>query len=368
MASITLKNVCRKYPNGVVAVKDFNLEIKDGEVIVFVGPSGCGKSTTLRMIAGLEPITGGELYIGDKLMNDVEPKGRGLAMVFQNYAVFPHMSVFENIAFGLQPARFPEDEIKTKVEEIAKILDVAYLLDRMPNTLSGGMRHRVAVARALVCKHEVILLDEPLSNLDMKLRAWMRIELMKLHEKFDTTYIYVTHDQNEAMAIADRIVVMHNGAIKQVGPPEELYANPNCLFVAGFLGTPQINFVNTTVTEKDGEIFVDFAGSKIKLPQHKADKAKGYIGKEVIIGVRPEDIHADGMSVAKFKDYAVDTCVQAREFLGSRVHLHCLSGDLPLTVSVSSDCPAKSGDKIKVTVNPDKIHLFDKETEITIAN
>ena len=376
MASVTLKNVSKKYSSDIVAVDDFNLEINDGEIIVFVGPSGCGKSTTLRMIAGLENITSGELYINGKLMTNAEPKDRGLAMVFQNYALFPHMTVFENIAFGLKPYEFTEAETKARVEEIAKIgnLDVIHLLDRMPNTLSNGQRQRVALARAFVREHDVILLDEPLSHVDAKLRSVMRVEIMKLHKKFKSTHIYVTHHQEEAMSIADRIVVMHNGIIKQVGPPEELYAHPNCLFVAGFLGTPQMNFEDTVVTEKDGEIFVDFMGSKMKLPKCKAEKAIDYVGKEVIVGIRPEDIHADEMNITKFKDYVADTTVQVREFLGERTYLYSAKtaniphGQITTTIRVSSDCPAKSGDKIKVAVNPDKIHLFDKDTEATIVN
>ena len=342
MASVTLKNIGKIYPNYVghaVAVKDFNLEIKDGEVIAFIGPSGCGKTTTLRMIAGLEEITSGELYIDGILSNNIEPKDRGVAMVFQNYGLFPHMTTFENIAFGLQPTDMPEAEIKEKVEEVANVLAIEHLLERKRKELSGGQQQRVALARALVRKNKVVLLDEPLSNLDMKLRFFMREELIKLHQKYETTFIYVTHDQAQAMTIADRIVVMHNGVIQQVGTPEELYATPKNLFVAGFIGSPQMNFLH--------------------------DKTQR--GKEVIEGIRPEDLHIDEASLEKFKDYLIDAKVEVREFLGDRVYLYCTdeSGQ-PLVACVPPDCAKKRGDKIRFGVDKNKVYHFDKETEIAI--
>ena len=380
MASVILKNVWKKYPaysnyGETIAVKDFNLDINDGEVIVFVGPSGCGKSTTLRMIAGLEHISEGEIYIDGKLMNGVEPKDRGINMVFQNYALFPHLTVFENIAFGLKPAEMPESEIKAKVDEIAQIIDVAHLFERMPRALSAGQKQRVALARALIGKSKVILYDEAMAHLDIKLRSYMRVELIKLHEKFKTTSIYITHNQEEAMAIADRLVVMCDGAILQVGKPEELYTRPCCLFVAGFLGTPQMNFVNTAVSEQGGDIFIEFGKTKIKLPDNKAGKIREYAGKEVIAGVRPEDMHADEAGIKKYSDSIVDTHVTIREFIGDRINLYCdeplhryTNEYFPLVIRTLPDCTAKSGDKIKVAVNPDKIHLFDKDTETAIVN
>ncbi|MCL2518976.1 MAG: ABC transporter ATP-binding protein [Oscillospiraceae bacterium] len=335
MASVTFKNIWKKFPNDLIAVKDFNLEIKDKEVIVFLGPSGCGKTTTLRMIAGLEEISEGELYIGDKLVNEVHPKDRDIAMVFYNYALFPHMTVYENIAFGLKPIEYPENEIKEKVEEVARIFDITHLLERKKRELSGGQQQRVALARALICKRKVILLDEPLSNLDAKLRAMMRIELIKIHQQFGMTFVYVTHDQAEAMALADRLVIMKDGFIQQVGTPEEVYNNPVNLFVAGFIGTPQINMWETNVFN-------------LKLPKIR----------EVITCVRPEDLYID-------ENGAIEAEVKVREFRGDNVYLYF---DNFITMRVPPSCKAKTGDKLKISVNPDKIYLFDKETELAIKN
>jgi multiple sugar transport system ATP-binding protein len=371
MASVKLKNVYKIYKNDggdLNAVTDFNLEIKDREVIALLGPSGCGKTSTLRMIAGLEEISKGELYIGDKLVNDVHPKDRGISMVFQTFALFPHMTAFENIAFGLQPTCMRENEIKEKVEDTARILDVFHVLDRKPAQLSGGQKQRVALARAMVRKSEVVCLDEPLSNLDAKLRAFMRTELLRLHQKFETTFIYVTHDQNEAMAIADRIVVMRDGFIKQTGTPEELYAHPDNMFVAGFLGFPQMNFLDVKIIEKNGDIFIVWDENKIKLPEDKADKACAYIDKEVIAGIRPMNLHEDGFNLKKFDKSVIEAKVDVREFLGDTVYLHCADNTQTFTVRVPPDCAAKSGDKIKISVNPEKIYLFDKDTEAAIVN
>ncbi|MCL2771762.1 MAG: ATP-binding cassette domain-containing protein [Oscillospiraceae bacterium] len=381
MASVTLKNVYKKYynwpnPNDeLVAVRDFNLDIKDHEVIVLVGPSGCGKSTTLRMIAGLENINMGELYIDGKLVNGVEPKDRGIAMVFQNYALFPHMTVFENIAFGLQPTDMSDAEIKEKVEKVARITDITHLFTRKPRELSGGQKQRVALARALVKEHKVVLLDEPLSNLDARLRTSMRTELTKLHQKFDMTFIYVTHDQSEAMTIADRLVVMKNGMIQQVGTPEEIYTHPCNLFVAGFIGTPMINFINANVNEDNGGIFINFNGIKIKLPESKYSKVREYIGKEVFVGVRPEDMYGLEASSDNFNAphlAIIDAEVQVREFLGDSIYLYCVNGTQPFTVRVlpafMPDFTARSGDKIKVGINREKIYLFDKDTEMAVVN
>ncbi|MBQ7864525.1 MAG: sn-glycerol-3-phosphate ABC transporter ATP-binding protein UgpC, partial [Lachnospiraceae bacterium] len=289
MASLSLKHINKTYPNGFVAVKDFNLEIADKEFIIFVGPSGCGKSTTLRMIAGLEEITEGELYIGDKLMNDVEPKDRDIAMVFQNYALYPHMSVYDNMAFGLKLRKTPKDEIDKLVHEAAKILDIEHLLDRKPKALSGGQRQRVAMGRAIVRNPKVFLMDEPLSNLDAKLRVQMRIEISKLHQKLQTTIIYVTHDQTEAMTLGTRIIVMKDGVIQQVDTPQNLYDRPDNLFVAGFMGSPQMNFINCQVEQAGSDVTLHFAERSIKLPEARAKKLieGGYVGKEVILGIRP---------------------------------------------------------------------------------
>ena len=299
MASLSLKHITKVYPNGFEAVKDFNLEINDQEFIIFVGPSGCGKSTTLRMIAGLEDISGGELYIGDKLMNDVEPKDRDIAMVFQNYALYPHMSVYDNMAFGLKLRKVPKDQIDKMVKEAARILDLTSLLDRKPKALSGGQRQRVAMGRAIVRNPKVFLMDEPLSNLDAKLRVQMRIEIAKLHQRLGTTIIYVTHDQTEAMTLGDRIVVMKDGIVQQVDSPQNLYDKPCNLFVAGFMGSPQMNFLDATVVV-DGDVAnLEIAGHAIPLPPAKSKKLieGGYDGKIVTFGIRPEDVYDSEMYI-----------------------------------------------------------------------
>ena len=364
MSKVTMKNVYKIYPNDgheIRGVSDFNLEINDGEVIVMIGPSGCGKTSTLFMLAGLEEITKGEVYFGDKLVNNVHPKDRSVALMFHNYALFPYMTAFENIAFGLRPTDMSADEIAGKVYNIAKILDIVQFLDRKPNKLSGGQKQRVALARALVRKNEVVCLDEPLSNLDAKLRISMRTELIRLHQKIGTTFIYVTHDQTEALAIADRVVVMRDGMIQQVGTPEEVYTHPANLFVAAFLGTPMMNFWTAKVIEQDGDIYITVGEIKIKLPEDKADKASAYIGKEVTAGIRPQDIYESDAGI-------LEVTVDVREFLGDRVNLYCISGDDTFPVQVSPDCKAKSGDKIKLAVNPGRIYLFDKSTELSIVN
>ena len=284
MASLSLKNIYKVYPNGFNAVKDFNLEIEDKEFIIFVGPSGCGKSTTLRMIAGLEDISSGELWIGDKLVNDVEPKDRDIAMVFQNYALYPHMSVYDNMAFGLKLRKVPKEKIDKAVHEAAKILDIEHLLDRKPKALSGGQRQRVAMGRAIVREPKVFLMDEPLSNLDAKLRVQMRVEISKLHQRLQTTIIYVTHDQTEAMTLGTRIVVMKDGVIMQVDSPQKLYNQPNNLFVAGFIGSPQMNFIDAQCVVEGAKAFLKFDKYQVELPEAKAKKLidGGYAGKNVV--------------------------------------------------------------------------------------
>ena len=375
MASLSLRHIYKKYPGGVTAVSDFCLEIKDKEFLILVGPSGCGKSTTLRMIAGLEEISEGELYIGDKLVNDIAPKDRDIAMVFQNYALYPHMSVFENMAFGLKLRKTPKEEIKRRVEEAARILDIAHLLDRKPKALSGGQKQRVALGRAIVRYPKVFLLDEPLSNLDAKLRATMRTELTKLHKSVGTTFIYVTHDQTEAMTMATRIVVMKDGLIQQVDTPQNLYDKPCNLFVAGFIGTPQMNFINALVEKKNGEYYISFCGNTIKIPNDKYLNEKEenvieeYVGKEIVAGIRPECIHDEDMYLEKFADSVIEADVEVTELMGAEIYLYLVAGeDQNLIARVASNSQARAGDKIKVALDPSKIHLFDKDTERYIAH
>ena len=370
MAGLLLKHITKRYQGGVTAVHDFNLEIKDKEFIILVGPSGCGKSTTLRMIAGLEEITEGELFIGDRLVNDVAPKDRDIAMVFQNYALYPHMTVFENMAFGLKLRKVRKEEIKRRVEEAARILDIEAYLDRRPKALSGGQKQRVALGRAIVREPKVFLLDEPLSNLDAKLRAAMRTELTKLHQKLQTTFVYVTHDQVEAMTMATRIVVMKDGLIQQVDTPQNLYDSPVNVFVAGFIGTPQMNFINGKLTKKDDGVYFDFSNFSIKLNDEKAknEALKEYIGKEVIGGLRPEFLH-DLAESDKYGDAIVDANVEVTELMGAEIYLYLnLGEDCNVISRVSSRCKARAGDTIKIGIETSKLHIFDKETERIICH
>ena len=377
MAGLSLKHIYKKYPGGVTAVSDFNLEIKDKEFLIFVGPSGCGKSTTLRMIAGLEEITEGELFIGDRLINDVAPKDRDIAMVFQNYALYPHMTVFENMAFGLKLRKVPKEEIKRRVEEAARILDINHLLERRPKALSGGQKQRVALGRAIVRNHKVFLLDEPLSNLDAKLRASMRTELTKLHKKVETTFIYVTHDQVEAMTMATRIVVMKDGLIQQVDTPQNLYDYPVNLFVAGFIGTPQMNFISCKLEKKDTDLYVTFGKNSIKVPADKANNPalKEYIGQNVIIGVRPECIHDDPAHLASMPDSVMNVTVDVTELMGAEIYLY-LSFDgqedatngKNIIARVSARSTARAGDSIQVAVDASRMHIFDQDTERCIVH
>ena len=370
MASLSLKNICKVYPNGFEAVKDFNLEIADKEFIIFVGPSGCGKSTTLRMIAGLEDISSGELMIGDKVVNDVEPKDRDIAMVFQNYALYPHMSVYDNMAFGLKLRKVPKDQIDKMVKEAAKILDLTPLLDRKPKALSGGQRQRVAMGRAIVRNPKVFLMDEPLSNLDAKLRVQMRVEIAKLHERLGTTIIYVTHDQTEAMTLGTRIVVMKDGVIQQVDTPQNLYEKPQNLFVAGFMGSPQMNFLDATV-KVDGDVAsLEIAGHSIPLPPEKSKKLidGGYNGKTVIFGIRPEDIYDSQMFIESSPNSVFTSTVRVYELLGAEVYLYFDLDQFPITARVDPRTTARPGDTVKFAFDVEKIHVFDKETEQVITN
>ena len=370
MASLSLTNVCKVYPNGFEAVKDFNLEVEDQEFIIFVGPSGCGKSTTLRMIAGLEEISSGELKIDGRVVNDVEPKDRDIAMVFQNYALYPHMTVFDNMAFGLKLRKVPKDEIKKKVEEAAKILDLEKLLDRKPKALSGGQRQRVAMGRAIVRNPKVFLMDEPLSNLDAKLRVQMRSEIASLHNRLKATIIYVTHDQTEAMTLGTRIVVLKDGVIMQVDSPQKLYNEPNNLFVAGFIGSPQMNFIDAVCKVEGERVTLNFEKTSVVLPPAKAKKLidGGYNGKTVVMGIRPEDIGDSQIEIEAHKDTVFETDVTGYELLGSEVLLYFNVAGTAMTAKVDSRTTARMGDHITLAIDPEKIHCFDKETELTITH
>ena len=370
MASVTLKNVYKIYSGGVTAVTDFNLDIQDKEFIILVGPSGCGKSTTLRMIAGLEEISKGELYIGDVLSNNVAPKDRDIAMVFQNYALYPHMTVYDNMAFGLKLRKVPKDEIKRRVDEAARILDITHLLDRKPAALSGGQRQRVALGRAIVRNPKVFLLDEPLSNLDAKLRAQMRTELTKLHKKLGTTFIYVTHDQTEAMTMGDRIVVMKDGFIQQVDTPQNLYELPCNEFVAGFMGSPQMNFIDCVVGQQGKDYTIKFGPYEYKIPANKAEGTEigNFVGKDVVFGIRPEDVHDEPEFLAKVNDGFAECHVDVTELMGAETYLYLECEGAAITARVEPTSTAKAGDKQKVAFDLNKMHLFDKETEKTILN
>ena len=370
MASLSLKGIGKRYPNGFEAVKDFNLEIEDQEFIIFVGPSGCGKSTTLRMIAGLEEITTGDLFIDGKRMNEVEPKDRDIAMVFQNYALYPHMTVFDNMAFGLKLRKVPKEEIEQKVLEAAKILDLEQLLDRRPKALSSGQRQRVAMGRAIVRNPKVFLMDEPLSNLDAKLRVQMRAEIASLHQRLGATIIYVTHDQTEAMTLGTRIVVLKDGVIQQVDTPKKLYNEPQNLFVAGFIGSPQMNFIDAVCKVHGEEVRLEFGDFSIVLPPQKAKKLidGGYADKTVVMGIRPDDIDDSQIQIETYGDTVIEADVTGYELLGSEVLLYYTVAGVNMTARVDARTTAKIGDHIRLALDPEKIHVFDKESELTITN
>jgi multiple sugar transport system ATP-binding protein len=368
MASVTLKHIYKVYPGGVTAVSDFNLDIADKEFIVLVGPSGCGKSTTLRMVAGLEEITEGELYIGDKLMNDVAPKDRDIAMVFQNYALYPHMTVYDNMAFGLKLRKTPKAEIDRRVKEAARILDIEHLLNRKPKALSGGQRQRVALGRAIVREPKVFLMDEPLSNLDAKLRVQMRTEITKLHNRLQTTFIYVTHDQTEAMTMGTRIVVMKDGFVQQVDTPQNLYDFPVNLFVAGFIGSPQMNFINAKLVKENDGVYAVFDNNKIKVPEGKIKRLKdpSYIGKDIIMGIRPEDMHDEEIFLQNATDSTVKAYVDVVELMGSETYLYLTIAGQNVTARVDPRSTARAGDTIRIALDPNRLHFFDKDTEETL--
>ena len=370
MASISLKNICKVYPNGYEAVKDFNLEIADKEFIIFVGPSGCGKSTTLRMVAGLEDISSGELKIDGKLMNDVEPKDRDIAMVFQNYALYPHMSVYDNMAFGLKLRKRPQEEIDKKVREAASILGLEALLERKPKALSGGQRQRVAMGRAIVRNPKVFLMDEPLSNLDAKLRVQMRIEISKLHERLGATIIYVTHDQTEAMTLGTRIVVMKDGIVQQIDTPHNLYMKPGNVFVAGFIGSPQMNFLDAKIEVAGDNVTAVVGDARLAVPASKSKAliSGGYNGKTVMMGIRPEDIHDSQMFIDASPNTVFDAQIRVYELLGAEVFLYFDYAGVQLTARVDPRTTARMGDKVRFAFDMEKAHFFDKDTEQTITN
>ena len=371
MANVTLKNIKKIYDKNVVAVQEFNLEIADKEFVVLVGPSGCGKSTTLRMIAGLEEITEGELYIGDRLVNDVAPKDRDIAMVFQNYALYPHMTVYENMAFGLKLRKLPKAQIDAKVKEAAEILGITEYLGRKPKALSGGQRQRVAIGRAIVRKPQVFLMDEPLSNLDAKLRNQMRAELIKLRQTVNTTFIYVTHDQTEAMTLGDRIVIMKDGFIQQIGTPQMVFDHPANLFVAGFIGTPQMNFFDAELALEGGRYVVRLGEASVALPEEKqqALKEKGVQPQNIILGIRPEHIELAG---AAGKD-VIRAKVDVSEMMGSEVYVHVTTlGKSCIMRIATTDLQAEHrfgfhfGDEVMFTFDGALAHLFDPETSLNL--
>ncbi|KPH79217.1 ABC transporter ATP-binding protein [Oceanobacillus caeni] len=364
MAELRLEHIQKKYDKEVVAVKDFNLHIKDKEFIVFVGPSGCGKSTTLRMVAGLEEISGGDFYIDGKRMNDVAPKDRDIAMVFQNYALYPHMSVFDNMAFGLKLRKFSKEEINKRVNNAAKILGLEAYLDRKPKALSGGQRQRVALGRAIVRDAKVFLMDEPLSNLDAKLRVQMRAEIQKLHQRLQTTTIYVTHDQTEAMTMATRLVVMKDGIIQQIGSPKEVYDLPENVFVAGFIGSPAMNFFHGKIT--DG--YFEIGDVKIKVPEGrmKSLREQGYTNKDVILGMRPEDIHDEPAFIAASPKTKLNVKIDVSELMGAESYLYSSVAGQEFVARVDSRSNINGGDQIDLAFDMNRVHFFDAETESRI--
>ena len=363
MAQVAMRSLNKMYDE-VHAVKDVNLDIRDKEFVVLVGPSGCGKTTTLRMVAGLESISSGRVMINDKVVNDLAPMDRDIAMVFQNYALYPHMSVYDNMAFGLKMRKFDKSEIRKRVNEAAEILGIHEYLHRKPRQLSGGQRQRVALGRAIVRHPQVFLFDEPLSNLDAKLRVQMRVELKKLHERLGTTAIYVTHDQVEAMTFGDRVVVMRDGWVQQVGDPMELYNEPANRFVAGFIGSPAMNFAPVRITGENGSIYAVGEGIRLKVPAHMTNRAGNHAGKEVTLGIRPEDLRV--ANDADPLDMSIDAVVEVVERLGSEILLDVAVGSATMVAAVEPTVTAKMHDRLRLAVNPQRLHLFDAETEAAI--
>jgi multiple sugar transport system ATP-binding protein len=363
MSQVVIRNANKKYGD-VHAVKDVSLQVRDKEFMVFVGPSGCGKTTTLRMVAGLEAITSGDILIGDRVVNDLPPMDRDIAMVFQNYALYPHMSVYHNMAFGLKMRKFDKPEIEKRVQRAAEILDIKELLNRKPRQLSGGQRQRVALGRAIVRDPKVFLFDEPLSNLDAKLRVQMRVELKKLHERLGTTAIYVTHDQVEAMTLGDRVVVMKDGWVQQVGEPLELYNTPANKFVAGFIGSPAMNFASVTVTETNGSLFAENKGLRVRLPDEVAQRLRAHGSRDVTLGIRPEDLTA--ATAADPADLCFEAAIEVVEQLGSEIILDMKVGDGMMVASVEPTLKCKVHDKLRLAMRPSRLHVFDAKTEAAI--
>jgi multiple sugar transport system ATP-binding protein len=363
MAQVLMRDLNKSYDE-VKAVKDVNLHVRDKEFVVLVGPSGCGKSTTLRMVAGLEEITSGEIVIGDRVVNDLPPKDRDIAMVFQNYALYPHMTVYDNMAFGLKMRKFPKAEIAQRVQEAAEILGIQELLKRKPRQLSGGQRQRVAVGRAIVRHPQVFLFDEPLSNLDAKLRVQMRVELKRLHDRLETTAIYVTHDQVEAMTLGDRVVVMRDGWIQQVGEPLELYGRPANRFVAGFIGSPAMNFADVTISESGGTLWAENTGFRVAVPPERTAALRPYKGQAITLGVRPEDIHI--ASGADGQDRSFTAVVDVVEPLGSEILLDVKVGPSAMVARVEPTVRLKVHESVRLALDPDRLHFFDPKTELAV--
>jgi len=365
MASVTYDHVSKRFGE-VIAVNDMSIEVEDKEFLVFVGPSGCGKTTSLRLLAGLEEIDEGNIYIADRLVNDVAPKDRDIAMVFQSYALYPHMSVYDNMAFGLKLRKTPKADIERRVRESAGILGIEELLDRKPKQLSGGQRQRVALGRAIVREPAVFLLDEPLSNLDAKLRVATRAELSKLHQRLETTFIYVTHDQMEAMTMASRICVLRDGILQQVDTPQNLYTKPGNIFVAGFIGSPAMNFFDVTITGTKDEMYLDGGSFKLQVPSHKVAPLVPYLGKQVVFGIRPEDIYDPQYTAPNISTSPVMGRIDVTELMGNEVFLYLLLGTKTVIARVDPRTTARVGQDAQVMFNMDNLHTFDRDTEIAI--
>jgi multiple sugar transport system ATP-binding protein len=367
MSSITYEHVWKRFGE-IVAVQDLDIHIEDKEFLVFVGPSGCGKSTSLRLLAGLEEITEGNIFIGDRLVNDVAPKDRDIAMVFQSYALYPHMSVYDNMAFGLKLRKTPKQEISKRVRVAADILGIGNLLERKPKQLSGGQRQRVAVGRAIVRDPAVFLMDEPLSNLDAKLRVQARAEISKLHLRLGTTFIYVTHDQTEAMTMGTRIAVMKDGLLQQIASPQVLYDTPNNVFVGGFIGSPSMNFFDVTLTGTKDELYVDGGTFRLQVPPEKAQTyaEHGYVGKSVIFGIRPEDIYDPEYAAPNIFEQQMETSVDVTELMGNEVFVYLLTGDKQFIARVDPRTKAHVGGSFDAVINMDRMHIFDRDTELAI--
>jgi len=362
MASVTYEHVTKRFGD-VVAVNDLDIQIDDREFLVFVGPSGCGKSTSLRMLAGLEDITEGIIYIGERPVNDVAPKDRDIAMVFQSYALYPHMSVYDNMAFALKLRKMKKDEIDQRVKKAADTLGIGNLLQRKPKQLSGGQRQRVAVGRAIVREPKVFLFDEPLSNLDAKLRVETRANIIKLHKQLGTTFIYVTHDQTEAMTMGTRIAVMKDGLLQQIDTPQRLYDKPDNMFVAGFIGSPSMNFFDSKIAPSDGKVFVEGAGFRLEVPSGRHEPLKGYVGREVVMGIRPEDIYDSAFVAPNINAGMMEAQVDVTELMGNEVNLYLVTGGQQYIARVDPRTRASVGNKIQVVANLDNIHFFDRATE-----